>query len=101
MGLNLQNFNRIYFTSLDWNPTNEEQAIARAHRMGQRRQVYVKRLILEDSENPMSVIDNRIFNIQYGKRRLAARLLNDDRLLNNGSFKGNSLSRKDYEKLLM
>ena len=101
VGLNLQNFNRIYFTSLDWNPTNEEQAIARAHRMGQRRQVYVKRLILEDSENPMSVIDNRIFNIQYGKRRLAARLLNDDRLLNNGSFKGNSLSRKDYEKLLM
>jgi SNF2 family DNA or RNA helicase len=102
VGLNLQNFNRIYFTSLDWNPTNEEQAIARAHRMGQRRQVYVKRLILEDSENPMSVIDQRIFNIQYGKRRLAARLLNDDRLLNNGSFKGKrGISRSNYEKLLL
>jgi SNF2 family DNA or RNA helicase len=47
-----------------WKPSTEEQAIARAHRMGQVRTVQVHRLLARDS------IDERIREIQYGKRLL-------------------------------
>ena len=41
-GLNLQdNFSEIYFTSPHWNPCVEDQAIARCHRIGQKKTVYV------------------------------------------------------------
>ena len=35
-GLNLQEYNQIYFTSPHWNPAVEDQAVARAHRIGQK-----------------------------------------------------------------
>ena len=41
-GLNLQlNFSEIYFVSPHWNPSIEDQAIARCHRIGQTKQVDV------------------------------------------------------------
>lgn len=46
-GLNLQMYNRVFFTSIDWNPSNEFQAIGRAHRSGQHKPVKVTRLLLE------------------------------------------------------
>jgi len=49
-GLNLQHFQDIYFTSPHWNPAVEEQAIARAHRIGQTSMVRVYRFIMEDFE---------------------------------------------------
>lgn len=43
-GLNLQeNYSEIYFVSPHWNPAIEEQAIARCHRIGQNKQVFVER----------------------------------------------------------
>ena len=46
-GLNLQEYNEIYFTSPHWNPYVEQQAIARAHRIGQKKQVRVYRFFME------------------------------------------------------
>lgn len=43
-GLNLQeNYSEIYFISPHWNPAVEDQAVARCHRIGQTKVVYVER----------------------------------------------------------
>jgi len=43
-GLNLQkNYSEVYFVSPHWNPSVEQQAIGRCHRIGQEKQVYVYR----------------------------------------------------------
>jgi SNF2 family DNA or RNA helicase len=47
-GLNLQeNYSEIYFVSPHWNPSIEEQAIARCHRIGQKKEVKVYRFEME------------------------------------------------------
>jgi SNF2 family DNA or RNA helicase len=46
-GLNLQeNYSEIYFVSPHWNPAVEEQAIARCHRIGQKKPVFIRRFIM-------------------------------------------------------
>ena len=44
-GLNLQNYNDVYFTSPHWNPAVEDQAVARVHRLGQLKPVNVYHFI--------------------------------------------------------
>jgi len=45
-GLNLQeNYSEIYFVSPHWNPAVEDQAIARCHRIGQLKDVVVRRFV--------------------------------------------------------
>ena len=65
-GLNLQGANRIYITSPHYNPAIEMQAIARAHRIGQKQPVLVKRLVLGSHENEDTeyTIDSHIHSIQ-------------------------------------
>jgi len=63
-GLNLQHYNKIYFTSPQWNPSLEQQAIARVYRIGQTKEVSVKRFINENS------IEEHIVNIQERKKEL-------------------------------
>ena len=45
-GLNLQQFSEVYFVSPDWNPSVEDQAIARCHRFGQTEPVIVFRFVM-------------------------------------------------------
>ena len=99
VGLNLQAFSRVYLISPDWNPCNEIQAIARAHRLGQRREVIVKKLILQCKEGE-SLIDHKIIDIQADKRELMADLLNEEALRCNGIKRKSGLSHSDYRKLL-
>lgn len=48
-GLNLQHdFSEVYFVSPNWNPTLEEQAIARCYRIGQQNEVFVFRFYMDD-----------------------------------------------------
>lgn len=52
-GINLQSASRVYITSPAWNPATELQAICRAYRIGQTRDVHVTRLIYTcDGEVP-------------------------------------------------
>jgi superfamily II DNA or RNA helicase len=62
VGLNIQAASVVVITEPQWNPAIEEQAIARAHRMGQVRRVDVHRLLAEDS------VDERILEIIGVKR---------------------------------
>jgi SNF2 family DNA or RNA helicase len=48
-GLNLQeHYSEVYFVSPSWNPAIEQQAIARCHRIGQKRKVHVYRFYMEE-----------------------------------------------------
>lgn len=101
VGLNLQSYNRVYISSPDWNPANEDQAMARAWRLGQEKTVYVKRIILNDIDEKTSVIDTRILSIQETKRKLQSELLHDKSLSYNGKRSvGRGLSRRDLTRLL-
>jgi SNF2 family DNA or RNA helicase len=64
VGINMQAASVVVLTEPQWKPSTEEQAIARAHRMGQVRTVQVHRLLAKDC------IDERICEIQQGKRLL-------------------------------
>ena len=64
---------RIY-TEKWWNPFAENQAIARAHRIGQRNQVHVARFIAKDS------IEEKIRSLQDKKKGLAETIIDTNAL---------------------
>lgn len=80
-GLNLQeNYSEIYFISPHWNPAVEDQAIARCHRIGQTKTVYVKRFEMcpfaqEDDEVSTKTIDKYVGDVQEGKRIVANEII--------------------------
>jgi hypothetical protein len=63
VGLNIQAASVVIICEPQWNPAIEEQAIARAHRMGQVRRVDVHRLLAEDS------VDQQMLEITAEKRK--------------------------------
>jgi len=77
-GLNLQSYREIYFTSPHWNPATEDQAIARAHRIGQTKPVevfkFVTKLISIEGERPNYSLDEYCLFIQRCKRLLMDQL---------------------------
>jgi len=68
-GLNLQQYQEVHFVSPHWNPAVEEQAIARCHRMGQKRPVSVFRYIMDDVNNRES-FEQYCKNVQDVKREI-------------------------------
>jgi len=83
-GYNLQMATNVFITCPTWNPCIEYQAIGRAHRTGQTKQVTVKKYILSD-ENDVDVpyIEETILEMHDKKRKIIADVLNDARILNN------------------
>ncbi len=80
-GLNLQeNYSEIYFISPHWNPAVEDQAIARCHRIGQTKPVYVQRFemcpFVADKEDVSTrTIDKYVDDVQEGKRIVASEII--------------------------
>ncbi|KAI0776649.1 SNF2 family N-terminal domain-containing protein [Trametes elegans] len=65
VGLNLVSANRVINLDLAWNYATESQAYDRVHRLGQEKEVYVKRLVIKDS------IEERMLKLQETKTQLA------------------------------
>ena len=94
-GLNLQdNYSEIYFVGPHWNPCVEDQAVARCHRIGQTREVYVERFVMsaftdnkngvneeeeeeaeEEEELGDTSIDQYIVEVQDQKREVISRYI--------------------------
>ncbi|RRT67318.1 hypothetical protein B296_00024458 [Ensete ventricosum] len=70
LGLNLVAACHVLLLDLWWNPTTEDQAIDRAHRIGQTRPVTVSRLTVKDT------VEDRILALQ--KREMVASAFGED-----------------------
>jgi SNF2 family DNA or RNA helicase len=81
-GLNLQeNYSEVYFVSPHWNPSVEDQAVARCHRIGQKKQVQVFRFIMSGFEKEVDekvdpiTLEKYIQTVQDSKRKIADEIL--------------------------
>jgi len=75
-GLNLQeNYSEIYFISPHWNPAIEDQAVARCHRIGQSKIVYVDRFEMCGFESETINIEKYIHDKQECKRIIATTIM--------------------------
>ena len=75
LGINLMTANIVIFFDSDWNPQNDRQAMDRAHRIGQKKQVIVYRLIAQDT------VDERIIQRAEIKKRLDSVVIQQGRLV--------------------
>lgn len=72
VGLNLTAADTVIIVDPWWNPAKEAQAMDRAHRIGQKQNVYVYRLLAEDT------IEANIATMQANKAFLASSVLDAD-----------------------
>ncbi|KAL5982995.1 hypothetical protein ACLOJK_017075 [Asimina triloba] len=77
LGLNMVAACHVILLDLWWNPTTEDQAVDRAHRIGQTRPVNVSRLTIKDT------VEDRILALQEEKRKMVSSAFGEDQ---NGSF---------------
>ncbi|KAL5535629.1 INO80 [Sanghuangporus sanghuang] len=95
LGINLTAADTVIFYDHDWNPSNDAQAMDRAHRLGQTRQVTVYRLITRGTIDERIVqlarvkkdvqdivVGNKQFTDVTKPKEIVSLLLNDDELAN-------------------
>lgn len=87
VGLNLTAADYVFLLDPWWNPFIEEQAIARAHRIGQENPVTVMRFISKDT------LEEKIIKLQARKTMLSADLLEAEEFAN--------FTREDLAELLV
>jgi SNF2 family DNA or RNA helicase len=86
IGLNLTAADYVFILDPWWNPASEEQAINRAHRIGQDKNVFVYRFISENS------IEEKIQYLQEKKTKLAETFVRSNNPMR-------EISRKELEEL--
>lgn len=87
VGLNLTGADTVILVDLWWNPAVEDQAIGRAHRMGQEQNVEVYRMITRGT------IEEKIQELQASKRHLVSTILD-------GTETRSSLSVEEIREIL-
>jgi non-specific serine/threonine protein kinase len=90
VGLNLTRANYVFHIDPWWNPAVENQASDRAHRIGQKRSVFVQRLIMKHT------IEERMLDLKARKAELFRQLVDDPRSQSSHS----GLTRTDFEFLI-
>ncbi|KAL1197707.1 Helicase-like transcription factor CHR27 [Cardamine amara subsp. amara] len=91
LGLNMVAACHVILLDLWWNPTTEDQAIDRAHRIGQTRPVTVTRITIKDT------IEDKILTLQEEKRKMAASAFGED----HGGSSATRLTVDDLKYLFM
>ncbi len=86
-GLNLTSADVVILVDLWWNPSVEEQAISRAHRMGQTKTVEVIRLITRGT------IEEKIMALQDSKRDMVSTVLD-------GGADDSTISKDEMKSIL-
>jgi len=74
VGLNLTAASNVFMMDPWWNPAVEEQAIMRIHRIGQKREVRVKRFIVKGT------VEERMQQVQMRKQRMVSGALTDEEI---------------------
>ncbi|KAH5489267.1 hypothetical protein HBI31_133910 [Parastagonospora nodorum] len=74
LGLNLTTANKVFMMEPQFNPAAEAQAVDRVHRLGQDREVMIKRFIMDNS------FEERMVELQQKKKKLADLTLARQRL---------------------
>ena len=92
LGINLYTADIVVLYDSDWNPQMDLQAMDRAHRIGQKKEVQVFRLCTENS------IEEKVIEKAYKKLRLDALVIQQGRLVENtkGVNKDDLLSMVRY-----
>ena len=72
VGLNLVGANRLILFDLDWNPANDLQALARVWRDGQKKSVFIYRLVCTGT------IEEKMFQRQLAKMALSSLMMGED-----------------------
>ena len=83
LGINLATADIVILFDSDWNPQMDLQAMDRAHRIGQTKEVQVFRLCIENS------IEEKVIEKAYKKLRLDAMVIQQGRLTENRNTKVN------------
>ncbi|KAH7084394.1 SNF2 family N-terminal domain-containing protein [Paraphoma chrysanthemicola] len=65
LGLNLTTANKVFMMEPQFNPAAEAQAVDRVHRLGQDREVVIKRFVMENS------FEEKMVELQQKKKKLA------------------------------
>ncbi|XP_060645595.1 chromatin-remodeling ATPase INO80 [Drosophila nasuta] len=89
LGINLTAADTVIFYDSDWNPTVDQQAMDRAHRLGQTKQVTVYRLICKGT------IEERILQRAREKSEIQRMVISG------GNFKPDTLKPKEVVSLLL
>lgn len=89
LGINLTAADTVIFYDSDWNPTVDQQAMDRAHRLGQTKQVTVYRLICKGT------IEERILQRAREKSEIQRMVISG------GNFKPDQLKPKEVVSLLL
>ncbi|KAJ0172326.1 hypothetical protein K1T71_012299 [Dendrolimus kikuchii] len=89
LGINLTAADTVIFYDSDWNPTVDQQAMDRAHRLGQTKQVTVYRLICKGT------IEERIMQRAREKSEIQRMVISG------GNFKPDTLKPKEVVSLLL
>lgn len=90
-GLNLTEADYVFLLDPWWNPASEAQAVDRAHRIGQAKQVMVYRLVASDT------IEEKVMALKARKAELVASILDDE----GGGLVDESVTADDLRALLV
>ncbi|KAF5841595.1 P-loop containing nucleoside triphosphate hydrolase protein [Dunaliella salina] len=94
LGINLATADIVVLYDSDWNPQMDLQAMDRAHRIGQKKEVQVFRLCIENS------IEEKVIEKAYKKLRLDALVIQQGRLTDNSQNKVRGLRKGSKGKSL-